>query len=647
MEASGAAIGAGAVPLEGAVERSAVQRLVLRYFGAATAVFLVAGALGLVMRQSQADLFKVGDNFFYAAMTAHGLGAFVAWAGFAVMGFGFWVLRSVGFDMRPAGYRMADAAWWFMVIGTAGIVLSTLALGFGASWVFLYPLPFYDSGNWGDIATATFSVSVLLAGLSIIVWCLAILHTVTGPQLGAERSGIWNRIGVALGLGILWPKRFPRAGGGDPPYAILPLTVIAIDMIIATLPLAVLLVEMTIQSFAPSVEVDPLLAKNILWFFGHPVVYLLLFPAVAIYYLLIPRYAQRPLVAGRIIAVAWLLAVIANVVIWAHHVYLDYPEDSIQAGINVAMQPLTFSISIVSALSLFSLSATIWKSRFEWTPASKFLVAGMFGWFTAGLSGMVNATIALDVDVHNTLWIVGHFHHMALLNIGLVVFAAGYAFLPELTGRQWYSRRLADWHFWMTIVGGYGSVVLWLSQGLTGAPRRWAVLPDTYDPQTVATLPFILLIGIGQLVFVWNLVQTLRGHTRGDDDKTLLTDERQLGLAVSVLVAFVLPLFAVGIDRAETAEPSAAKAGAGGGGPGQQLFVQNCGGCHTLSAAGSVGTAGPSLDELKPAAERVAAAIEQGGTGTGQMPPQLLSGTEAKQVSDFVAEATGAAAGTP
>ena len=64
-----------------------------------------------------------------------------------------------------------------------------------------------------------------------------------------------------------------------------------------------------------------------LWWFGHPVVYLLLFPAVAIYYLLIPRFAKRPLVAGNIIAVGWTIAVIANVIVWAHHLYMDYPND--------------------------------------------------------------------------------------------------------------------------------------------------------------------------------------------------------------------------------------------------------------------------------------------------------------------------------
>ena len=104
-----------------------------------------------------------------------------------------------------------------------------------------------------------------------------------------------------------------------------------------------------------------LLAKNILWWFGHPVVYLLLFPAVAVYYWLIPRYAGRELVAGHVIAIAWTVAVIANVLVWAHHLYLDYPSGTPQAQINTAMQPITFALVLPSALSLYSLAFTIYR----------------------------------------------------------------------------------------------------------------------------------------------------------------------------------------------------------------------------------------------------------------------------------------------
>ena len=631
MEATTAGRLAGAAT----VPRERVAALVMRYFLTSTAILLVAGLLGFLMRQSQADLARLEDNAFYAIMTAHGLGAFVAWAGFAVMGFGYWVLSSVDFEMRPLGYKLAEAVYWLMIAGTVGIIVTTLVFGFGGSWVFLYPLPFEASGRWSDATAGVFSFSVLLVGVAIIVWCVAILHTVVGPSLQSERKGTADRIAAAMGLGILWPRRF---GADKVPYAVIPLTVIALDMIVATLPLAALLVAQVYQAFDSSFGVDPLLAKNALWFFGHPVVYLLLFPAVAIYYLLMPRYAGRDLIAGKAIAVAWLLGVIVNVIIWAHHVYLDYPEGTAQAAINVAMQPLTFSITVVSALSIYSLSATMWRSQFAWTPASKFLVAGLFGWLTAGLSGVVNATIALDVDVHNTLWIVGHFHHMAFLNIGLVIFAAAYAFVPEITGRRWYSSRLADWHLWMTVIGGYAAFVPWLIQGLTGAPRRFALLPEVWDPWTIAALPGVLVMGVGQLVFVWNLARTMRGFERPDDERSPLVDSRQLGLASVCAVCIAVPLFAVGIDRRDTGLGTDVQPAPTGP---AQLFASSCGGCHVLEAAGTTGAVGPSLDELKPDQARVLKAIDQGGAGSGAMPADIISGEDARQVAAYVARSVG------
>jgi cytochrome c oxidase subunit 1 len=624
-----------------AVGEEAVKALVRRYVYATTAVFLVAGALGLLMRQSQADVFRIGDNFWYASMTAHGLGAFMAWGAFAVMGFGYWVLKESGFELRPVGYRLAQTTWWLTVVGTGGIIATTLLMGFAGSWVFLYPLPFFSADQWGEFATATFAASVLLVGVGILTWCASILHTVVGPANPAKREFLTDRVAVALGMGIIFKKRFPiRDSVRDFPYAVIPLTVIAIDMLIATLPLAALLVVMILEAINPSISVDPLLAKNMLWFFGHPVVYLLLFPGVAILYLLVPRYAGRPLAAAEVIGLAWLIAVVANVVIWAHHIYIDFPEDSAQSVINVAMQPLTFSITLVSALSLYSLSATIWKSNFRWTPASKFLVAGMIGWITAGLSGVVNATIALDVDVHNTLWVVGHFHHMAVLTIGAFIFGATYAFLPKLTGKKWYSEKLANWHLWLTMIGGYGTYIPWLIQGLTGGPRRWSVLPDFYEPWTLIAIPFMMVMAVGQIIFVYNMVQTLRGKVRANDDRSFFADSRQISLAGTTLaVGVIIPVVALGISQIEPRQDAVAAV------PDKEakvdeaavaLFADNCGSCHVLEVAGTTGSIGPNLDTTLLNEADVLEAIEIGGRGSGAMPAGLLQGEEAKQVAELV-----------
>ena len=637
MEAG--AIGVGRTEAA-AVEVSRVKKLVLYYVGASTTFLFVAGLLGMLLRESQADLVRIDPAFFYAIMTAHGLGAFVAWAAFAVMGLSYWVLEEVGLRMRRSGMAMAWIAWWTMVIGVAGIVVTTLGMKFGASWVFLYPLPFQGSGEWNDTATGIFSASVLLVGVSIIVWCLSILNTVVGPGLGAEGASFPRRLGAALGFGYIWPKVFRT--DRKVPYPVIPLTVIGIDMIIATLPLAALLVVMIIQSIDPSVTIDALLAKNLLWFFGHPVVYLLLFPAVAIFYLLVPRYAGRDLVAGKIVAFAWFVAVVVNVIVWAHHIYTDYPNDSIQATLNASMQPLTFAITLPSAISLYSLSATIWRSNFQWTVGAKFLAVAMLSWLTAGLQGVVNATIVLNAAIHNTMWIVGHFHNMALLNIGLVIFAGIYAFLPKLINREWYSESLGNSHLVLTVVGGYGMCLPMLVQGLEGAPRRFAVLPSQFDTLTQLTVPFVVITALGQVVFGWNLFMTARGKKHERHESALAS----LGLTAALLAgALIIGGTALAVNDSGAGETPKQPALAGGSGAvaaaGAEAFASNCGSCHTLKAAGAQGTVGPNLDDMKPSSALVLAAIAKGGQGSGTMPKDLLTGKDAQEVADYVAGVAG------
>lgn len=640
------------VPVEDADDRNTARRITLTTIVASTVILLFSGLLGVVMRQSQADIVRVDDNFFYAIMTAHGLGAFVGWAAFAVMGISYWVLSEVGFPMGHLGTLLAKAFIWLMLLGTAGVVVTTVGFGFAGSWVFLYPLPFHSAGEWGDAATFVFSGSVLLVGLSIIVWCVSILVIVAGPGLRSPSTGRTRRVFTAMGFGILSPKRFPSER--RVPYPVIPLTVIAIDMIIATLPLAILLVVMMAQSVAPGIGVDPLLAKNVLWWFGHPVVYLLLFPAVAIYYLLVPRFARRNLVAGDIIAVAWTIAVIANVTVWAHHMYLDYPN-GVQAVINTTMEPITFALTIVSALSLYSLFFTIFRSRWTWNAASTALFLGLVSWLLAGLSGVVNATIAWNTFVHNTLWVVGHFHHMALINIGIVIFGAVYAFLPRLTGRTLYSDRLGMWHIWLTFFAGTGVSVVWLIQGLDGAPRRFAELPGAYDASNAASIPLVVVLALAQLLFVWNIVQTMRGVTSAATAREVMSGvppRRASAFSLQGAGALITVVALAGLTlggwvlgdqaRDSTASQTYIPIAAGGAAdPGLEAFIAaGCGGCHALADAGSSGTSGPDLDGLAPDAERVRSAVTN---GIGAMPAfgNRLSAEEIDAIAVYVAQAAG------
>ncbi len=491
--------------------RTRAKGLVLRYVITSSALLLISGSLGVVIRQSQAKLHTISPALWYELMTAHGLGAFVGWAAFCLMGLSFWVMQENGFQLRGWSYRWAVASYWTMVVGVVGVVVTVLAMGFAGSWVFLYPLPFHSVGQWTELTTGIFSVAVISVGLSIFAYCFGLLAMGTGSDLGAPQgASALNRFGCAMGLGHIgrWGRRFRTER--PLPFAVIPLTVIAIDMIIATLPLAVLLIFMVAQAIDPNVTVDPLLAKSMLWWFGHPVVYLLLFPAVACYYHIIPKLAGRELVAGHVIAIGWAIAAITNVIIGAHHMYTDFPGN-VQQSINTFSQPMTYAVTIPSAISLFSLAFTMYRSHFDWSqPAARFLVFALCSWLVAGFQGVALATIEFDSKAHNTLWVVGHFHNMALIHIGFVIFGAIYYFLPDLIGRPWKSRALADWHLGLTLIGGYGMVLPWMWQGMYGAPRRFAVLPGTrYDLWSQISLPFVALIVIGTACFVVNLAATL------------------------------------------------------------------------------------------------------------------------------------------
>jgi len=277
-------------------------------------------------------------------------------------------------------------------------------------------------------------------------------------------------------------------------------------------------------------------------------------------------------------------------------------------------------------------------------------------WLLAGLSGVVNATIAFDKVVHNTLWIVGHFHQMALLNIGLVIFAAVYAFLPDLVGKPLYSEALGKWHIWLTFGGQTVHSAFWLVQGLQGAPRRYAVLPDRFDTLTKLSVPVVLVIGVAQILFVINLVQTVRGaglvpaeerRRRRDDVASAAFVLVALGLAAGMSVLFFFlgretaPTKNVTVQGGVSTATATTPGGPGDAAAGKDVFASaGCNNCHTLAAAGSHGTVGPNLDQTKPS---YALVVQRVTNGRNLMPSfkDQLSTEQIQDVAAFVSSSAG------
>ena len=256
--------------------------------------------------------------------------------------------------------------------------------------------------------------------------------------------------------------------------------------------------------------VDPLLNQVLFWFFGHGLVYILFLIPITAFYFLVPVFAKRPIYSYRAALTAAIIFTILTPVLSIHHLYLT-PVPPWSAWLTEA---LTFLIIIPSAITFFTVWMTlkgVKKSEWQWNTVTLFLLLSFAGTMAGGLTGPDNNTLAFDIDLHNTLFIVSHFHTIALLSIAAGGFAVVYAAFPLLAGRLWYSPRLSQAHFVSTAVGWSGLVFFMDLLGSDGILRRSLIFPRTtvvvYD-QVWLTVFVIIAIG-AQLFLVANAVLTL------------------------------------------------------------------------------------------------------------------------------------------
>ncbi len=491
-----------------------VKDLTMAYMITGFTIFVLGGTLGLTMRLSQAGIIRINPELWYRFMTLHGDAMFIGFGVFMAIGLTYYVLV-YALDAPLHSFLWAKIVYWLYIIGVTLVVLGTIVFGFAASWVFLYPLPIPERNNvqmWDNTGASVFLIGVIILGVAIILYTIEILLTVQQNGPGILRG---------LGIDFLRPPDDKEHGtykwGNKPfPVAVIPLTVNALGMLLATPVFAILLILMLFEVNGFINVFDALMAKNMLWWFGHPVVYQLLFPMAGFFYYIVPKYAKRPLLGQRALAGTWFLATLVQNTVWAHHIYMDFVQP---LPITVTMQLTTYAITLPSLGSLFALSATIYSGEWEWDPVSLFAFTGIVGWFLAGIQGVINATIWENTIIHNTLWVVGHFHTMALLNITSGFFALAYYLLPQYTGRP-IERKYAIWHWWGHIIGIFGMVHFWLLQGLLAVPRRSAEftlqkLPESLVSNawflTLLSVPFFLVMAAAQLFFFVVFVKNIWG----------------------------------------------------------------------------------------------------------------------------------------
>jgi len=438
------------------------KRLIFAYVGIVVLVVLLMMVFGLFLRLAQGGWMSMSPQFFYALLTAHGIGmvGIAALAGTVIL----WYFLSQYVELSTA--ILATNLILFLL----GVVLILGAIfigGYGALWTSLYPLPGMSVGIWSNAAAVTYLVGGLFVGVAFLLFFL---------DVGRAIISRYGSLGRSLG----WPQLFGGDQSEAPPPTVVASTMVTIINIVALVTGAAIMVMIIINILIPDFAVNPLLAKNMIFIFGHTFINSSIYMAIIAVYEILPRYTDRPWKSTKPFLAAWTAATFLVLSVYPHHLLLDFvmPQWMLwigQIGSYMSGVPVLL-VTMIGTLTI------IHKSGIKWDTASSLLVLSVFGWAAGVIPAIIDATIVVNVVMHNTMWVPGHFHFYLML--GMIAMAFGFMFYLGKAETKREDSAFDSLAIWLYAGGGLAFVFAFLMGGAESVPRRWAVhLPEwvAYD----------------------------------------------------------------------------------------------------------------------------------------------------------------------
>ncbi|MEP4039231.1 cbb3-type cytochrome c oxidase subunit I [Pseudophaeobacter sp.] len=456
------------------------------------AVFALMMVFGLIMRAAQGQWIELDPALFYQILTAHGAGMVgtAALSGAAILWY---------FSGRHV-VLTAGIFWAFLCLFLLGVVLILGAIfigGFGGAWTFLFPLPALSGGAWEAGAAAAFMLGYVAIGVGFLLYYLEL-----GRQIHARYGSLVRALGWNLILG--------REDDNPPPPTIVAAAAVTIFNSIGIILGAAVLVASLVHLLVPGFEVNALLAKNLIYFFGHVFINASIYMAVAAVYEILPEYTGRPWKSNRVFALAWNAVLIFVMAVYWHHLLQDVvmPPWMLVVGQLVSY----FSGIPLIAVTAFSTFLYVRGSKMTWDLASSLLVLSVAGWSVGSIPASIDGMISVNKVMHNTMWVPGHFHTYLLL--GEVAMAFG--FMAWLVRGKTISEMgtLDRAAFGTYLAGGAGFVTVFLFSGAASIPRRWAVHYEEWLAHDRIGTLFSVLVVLATLVLVLRFVIRL-GRNEG------------------------------------------------------------------------------------------------------------------------------------
>jgi len=257
----------------------------------------------------------------------------------------------------------------------------------------------------------------------------------------------------------------------------------------------------------------PLLWQHLFWFWGHPEVYILILPAMGFVSLILPRFAGRRLFGFKFVVYSTLAIGVLSFGVWAHHMFSTGMDPRLRAS----FMAVSLAIAVPTAVKTFNWMTTLWNGQLRLAAPMLFCVGFIANLIIGGVTGVFLASIPVDLLLHDTYYVVGHFHYFLMGGTVFAVYSAIYYWFPLVSGRM-YQRTLAKWHFWLSMVGVNVTFFAMIILGYGGMPRRYATyLPQFTSLHQIATLGAVI-ITIGQLIWLYNMLTSWMEGPKADPD---------------------------------------------------------------------------------------------------------------------------------